>query len=369
MPGLRKTGYPMEQPAALILCDGFLGTSMGKTANGLVRYSRRFRIAGVIDSTKAGMDAGEVVDGVKKGIPIFPSVDDAVTALLKDNIKPSFIIVGVASIGGYLPKEFRPAIKSALECGINVISGLHEFLADDPELGPMAARHGAKILDIRKEPPIDQMHLFRNLCAALPVPRIPILGTDSAIGKRTTALILTDALNRAGVKTQFVATGQTGLLQGAKYGIPLDAIQGDYMVGELEHAIYSAYEHEKPQAIIVEGQGSISHPAYVCGTRAIINASRPSGIILQHAPGRKTRGYHRDELKLPMPDIKDEISLLEHFSGSKVIAITINHENLSDSEVFGYEVAYEKDLGLPTQDVLKNGSDRIVAAVKKKFGL
>jgi uncharacterized NAD-dependent epimerase/dehydratase family protein len=347
---------------AIILCDGYFGTYTGKTANGLVRYSKRFRILGVIDSHNVGRDAGDVLGEGEKDIPVFKDLDDA---LGKSSTKPDWMIIGVASIGGMLPKEFRPVVNAALDNGLNVISGLHEFLGNDTEFSHMAAKRGVKIVDIRKEPPIEHMHAFMNRCVAIPALRIPVLGTDSSIGKRTTALLLADALNDAGIKTEFVATGQTGLLQGASYGVPLDAIQGDYMVGELENAIVSAYETQKPRVILIEGQGSISHPAYVCGTRAIINASRPSALIVQHAPGRKTRNYKKDILKLPMPDLQDEIDMLEMFSKSKVIAITLNHENINDEDISAIEKECELMYCVPTQDVMKHGCGKLVERIRK----
>ena len=351
---------------ALVLCEGHFGAFGGKTANGLVRYSKRFRILGIIDSKKAGQDAGEVLGEGRKGIPIFSGIPDALNNLEK---MPDFLIIGVASIGGMLPAEFRPVVKDAISRGIGVISGLHEFLADDDEFSAIAREHGVTITDIRKEPELSRMHQYMNRCAGLPVIRIPVLGTDSSIGKRTTAIILTEALNAAGIKTEFVATGQTGLLQGAKYGVPLDAIQGDYMVGELEHAIVSAYENEKPKVIIIEGQGSISHPAYVCGTRSIISASRPSGIIVQHAPGRKFRNYKRDMLTLPMPALADEIGMLELFSKSRVIAVTINHEGMTGGEVVKAVAECESSLGIPAADVLRDGCEKIVRRLRELYGL
>ncbi|MCU0860359.1 MAG: DUF1611 domain-containing protein, partial [Thermoplasmata archaeon] len=235
---------------AIILCEDGLGRIRGKTAAGLLRHSLRFRILGVVDSTKAGKDAGEVLDGVKNGVPVFSSVKEAVQ---RSNPKPDWIIVGVATVGGMLPPEFRAPLKDAMASGVGIISGLHEWLGNDPEFRALAEKHGVKVVDIRKEPPLDKMHYYRNLASKMDCVRIPVLGTDAASGKRTTAVILTKEMNARGIKTTFVATGQTGLLQGSKYGVPLDAIRGDYVVGELENAINMAYENERPQLIIVEG--------------------------------------------------------------------------------------------------------------------
>ena len=346
---------------ALVLCEGKFGEYVGKTANGLVRHSERFEILGILDSTKTGKMAHEVVEGAKKGIPIFKDLDHALGNLDKT---PENLIIGVATIGGRLPSEFKPMIRGAIENGINVIAGLHEVLGEDPEFSKSANEHGVKLIDVRREPPFGEMKRFANLCKSIPALRIPVLGTDSSIGKRTTAIELTKALNEEGIKTAFVSTGQTGILQGFKYAIPLDSIQGDYMVGELEGEIIRAYEVDKPEVIIIEGQGSISHPAYVCGSRAVITASQPQGIILQHAPGRLYRNFRKDELKLPMPDLKKEIEMLGMFSNSKVLAITLNHENMDAGEIENTIKLYEKEHNLPCCDVLRYGCKKLVSAVK-----
>ncbi len=348
---------------AVILCDGYFGQNTGKTANGLVRYSKRYQIVGVIDHTKAGRDAGEVLDGKANGIPIFKDFREAL-----EKGKPQTVVIGVATFGGYIPKEFRPLIKEALENGVNVAAGLHEFLNDDPEFKQLASEHGVQLIDVRKPRDIRVAQQFSDKSRKLPCLRIPILGTDGAIGKRTLALLLTDGLNAAGVKTTFVATGQTGLLQGSPYGVPLDAIMGDFMVGELEAEVVRAYEETKPQVVIVEGQGSVTHPAYVCGSRAIIMASTPSGIIMMHAPARRTRNFRRDVVAWPMPKPEEEIDALEFYArqagGGKVIAIGLNHENMTREQVEATVTDYEARYGLPTADALWHGVGKFVDRIQ-----
>lgn len=346
---------------ALVLCEGYLGTSTGKTANGLVRFSSRYRILGVLDGTKAGRDAGEVVDGKPRGIPVFADLGTALRELAE---RPDTLILGVATFGGYIPAEFRPVIRTAIEAGMNVAGGLHEYLSEDPEFTDLAARHGVRLIDVRKPRPLRELQQFSDRARHLPCQRIPVLGTDGSIGKRTTAILLTEALERAGVPAEFVATGQTGLLQGAKYGVPIDAIRGDFMVGELEAQIVRAYEERKPKVIVIEGQGSISHPAYVCGTRAILMASMPTGIVLQHAPARTTRNFRRDVVSWPMPTVDSEIKMLEMFSDAKVIALTVNHENLTPDEVRRIEEEYEAHYRLPTCDPLLDGCEKLVEAIR-----
>jgi uncharacterized NAD-dependent epimerase/dehydratase family protein len=350
--------------SAIVLCEGGFGTMPGKTAAGLVRHSLRFKIVGIIDSKTAGRDAGEVLDGKRNGIPIFPSVKAALSGLTE---KPQFMIIGIATIGGMLPDEFRQPIRDAIEGGVSIMSGLHEWLGEDDELKDLATKNGVTLHDIRKEPPLRKLHKYRDLAGELDCIRIPVLGTDAAIGKRTTAIILAKALNERGIRTSFVATGQTGLMQGSKYGIPLDAIRGDYVVGELENAIVTAYNEEKPQVIIIEGQGALSHPAYVTGSRAIMSASQPQAVVLQHAPGRKYRSYTDDGLHLPVGTIERESELIKVWAGCDVIGITLNPESLTRDEVVRVTSEYEKKYGLPTCDVLVDGPGKIVDAIVKRF--
>ena len=347
--------------SALVLCEGSFGRTMGKTANGLVRYSRRYRIVGVLDGTRAGRDAGEVLDGRRNGIPIFAGLGEAFATLPE---RPTTMIVGVATFGGYIPQEFRPVIREAIEAGLSVAAGLHEYLADDPEFSGLAARKGVALIDVRMPRPLRELAQFSDLSRHLPCLRIPVLGTDGAIGKRTTAILLTEALSGAGIPAEFVATGQTGLLQGARYGVPLDSIKGDFMVGELEREVVRAFQENRPNVVVVEGQGSISHPAYVAGTRAIIMASMPSGIVLQHAPARKMRNFRRDIVAWPMPTVEKEITMLEMFSDSKVIALTLNHEDMTPEDVRRTEREYEARYRLPACDPLLDGCEKLVNKIR-----
>jgi len=344
-----------------VLCEGFLGTNTGKTANGLVRHSRRYAIVGVIDSRSAGRDAGDVVDGRPRGIPVFGSVGEALTSLPR---RPDTLIIGVATFGGYLPPDFRPVVLAALEAGLAIASGLHEHLSEDAEFSTLAAARGVSITDVRRPRPLRDLRQFSDLARKLPCVRVPVVGTDGSIGKRTTALLLAEALELADIRSAFVATGQTGLLQGSEYGVPLDAIPADFMVGELEAEIVRAYEATRPKVILVEGQGSISHPAYVCGTRAILNASAPSALVVVHAPGRRTRSYRRDQLALPMPELGREIAMLELFSGARVAGIALNHEGLSPSDMPRIAEEHRHRFQVPACDPLLEGCGPLVDAVR-----
>lgn len=342
--------------AAIVYCENKFGTMDGKTANGLVRNSRKFEIVGVIDSTKVGMDAGEFLLGSKNGIPIFKDLDHALENLQS---VPNQFIYGIAPSEAFLKEDERNLLFKAMEHGMNIVNPLHEFFTDDAEFMKHAQKFDVTIQDVRKPAQKKDMHLFSGRILNIKTPIVAVLGTDSAIGKRTTSVLLEDALLEKGLNVAFIATGQTGLIQGAKYGVAIDAIPSQFMTGEIEHQIMQAYENDHPDIIIVEGQGALSHPAYIssCG---IIRGSRPGAVIIQHAPKREHLG---DFSYMKMPTVKSEIDLIENFSMAKVIAVAINHENMSDDELVQTISEYEDDLKLPTTDALKFGCDKLIASI------
>ena len=345
---------------AIVYCDNQFGKMDGKVANGLARHSEKYEIVGIIDSSKAGMDAGEYLDGVKNQIPIFHDLNEAIKQL--DDL-PDYFIYGIAPLEAFLSEEQRQIVFSALEKGMDIVNGLHEFFTEDEEFIQKAREHGAKIVDIRKPPAKKDLHLFSGRILDVEIPIVSVLGTDSAVGKRTTSVLLTDALRKEGLNVAFVATGQTGLIQGAKYGVAIDAIVEEFMTGEIENAVMKAYDNEHPDIIIVEGQGALSHPAYLSSC-AIIRGAMPSAIIVQHPPKRKNIG---DYDFMPMPTLKSEIALLEVFSKSKVIAITLNHEDMTDKEIEETIISYELRFQLPTTDSLKHGCDKLVEQIFEVF--
>ncbi len=345
---------------ALVYSENEFGKIDGKVANGLARHSEKYKILGIIDSTKAGLDAGECLDGIKKGIPIFRSIDDAL-----DNLGyiPKYFIYGIAPLSPFLDKGQRKVILSAMVKGMDIVNGLHEFFTEDEEFMRKAEEYDIKIHDIRKPPAKKDLHLFSGRILKVNIPIVTILGTDSAVGKRTTSVLLAEALKKEGLNVAFVATGQTGLIQGAKYGIAIDAIVEEFMTGEIENAVMEAYDTEHPDIIIVEGQGALSHPAYLSAC-AIIRGARPRAIIVQHPPKRKNIG---DFPYMPMPTLESEIELLEIFSRSKVIAITLNHEDMTDEEIKETITEYEERYQLPTTDTLKYGCEKLVKRIFEVF--
>ena len=346
--------------SAIVYCEGNFGAIDGKTANGLVRHSERYEILSVIDSEKAGLNAGTVLDGDPNAIPI---CRDLAESLKKADTVPDYFIFGMAPSSGMLSREERSIILEAISHGMNIVNGLHEFLNDDPVFIAACEASNVEIVDVRRPPDKKDLHIFTGEIASVMCPVIAVLGTDCAIGKRTTATILTQALNDHGVMTVMIGTGQTGLIQGARYGVPIDAIPSQFCAGQLEAKVIEAFKIENPDVIIVEGQGALSHPAF-SSSSFILRGSCPDGVILQHAPARRNRC---DFPQMSMPTPASEIDLIETFAKTTVIGLTINHENMSGAEVNSAILRYEKELGIPTTDALGFSPERLVNMVLHGF--
>ncbi|MCX5932851.1 MAG: DUF1611 domain-containing protein [Cyanobacteria bacterium] len=352
-------GLP-PNPTAIIYCEGNFGRIDGKTANGLVRHSETYRILAVIDSQMAGHDAGMVLDGVARGIPVCANLSEA---LAQCGGQADLMIVGMAPASGRLIPEQKHVLLSAIRAGLHLINGLHEFLNDDAEFARAAADHHVSISDIRRPPSLSDLRMFSGRISSLPCRRIAVLGTDGAVGKRTTAVILTRALNDAGIKAVMVGTGQTGLMQGARHGLALDAIPCQYASGEVEAAVVEAWEAEHPEVIVIEGQGALSHPAYL-SSAYILRGSQPQAVLLQHAP---MRHWLSDFPQIPMPTPASEIALIETFASTRVIGLCLNHEGMGEAEVTAAIALYGIELGLPATDALKRSPQRLVDMVVGAF--
>ncbi len=341
---------------AIVYCQGAFNTTYGKTAHGLVRFTRRYKILGVIDEIYAGKDAGQVIDGVTRGIPIYRSLEES---LVNSNGRITHMVIGVAPDGGRLDAEARKAVIQALTKGLNVDSGLHEFISEDRELVALAQTQGAVIRDVRKPPERNQLHFFNGCIDQVKALKVAILGTDSAVGKRTTAWLLVQGLQKTGISTELIGTGQTAWLQGAQFGVVMDALVNDFVAGEIENAIWEAWQQVRPQVIVLEGQGSLLNPAYPGGFE-LLAAGRPDIVILQHAPARKEYdgfpGY-------AIQPLARQISAIEMISDRSVVAVAINHEDLSIEKVPLICEAITSVTGLPAEDVLLQGVEHLVAVV------
>ncbi|MEY4673986.1 MAG: hypothetical protein RL148_1770 [Planctomycetota bacterium] len=341
---------------AAILTHGFLATINAKTAHGLVRGPSRFRILAVLDHAHAGRDAGEVLDGRHRGIPVAASLD----ALLAGGTAPQWLVVGVATSGGVLPPEMRPVLLQALERGISVANGLHEFVGDDPAMAAAAARSGARIVDIRRPRPRNQLHFWSGAVREVKAPRIAVLGTDCALGKRTTCQVIATACRMRGLTAEMVYTGQTGWLQGSRYGFVLDSTANDFVSGELEHAIVSCDRELRPDLILLEGQSALRNPSGPCGAELLLSGGA-RGVVLQHAPARR---WFEDQEHLghEIPSLASEVELIRMY-GSRVLAVSLNHEHLEASQLGAVRERVERETGVPAFYPLLDGPERAMPAL------
>jgi uncharacterized NAD-dependent epimerase/dehydratase family protein len=350
-----------EGSTAVVYCEGQFGEQDGKTANGLVRHSEKYDVLSVLDSRYAGADAGTVLDGSPNGIPVLANLAEALSHAGRI---PDYLICGVAPADGLLSPEQRVVLLDGIAHGMHVVNGLHDFINDDAEFVAAALLHGVTITDVRRPKDKKDLKLFSGRIFEVTCPRIAVLGTDGAVGKRTTATLLVRALNERGIRAVLVGTGQTTIMQGGKYGVALDALVPQFCSGEVENQVVAAFEGEDPDVIVVEGQGALSHPAYLTSAH-ILRGSRPAGVIVQHAPERRVLG---DFPMVAMPSVASEVALIESFADTRVIGITVNHEGMADDAAIGRAIdEIELDLGLPATDPLTRPLDQLVAMVLDAF--
>ncbi|MBL8727714.1 MAG: DUF1611 domain-containing protein [Planctomycetes bacterium] len=345
----------MERPtAALFTLDAF-HTSDGKTAHGLVRGPSRFRITALIDRHSAGRDAGEVLDGRARGIPTFADLD----AMLGAQPKPDFLVVGVATHGGVLPPAMKATLLAAVQRGISLVSGLHEFLADDAELAAAARASGAELIDVRRPRPARERHFWTGAIRDVKAPRLAVLGTDCALGKRTTCHVVQRACEAAGLRAAIVYTGQTGWLQGIPHGFVLDSTPNDFVCGELEHAIVACDRDLSPDLILLEGQSALRNPSGPCGAELLL-AGGARGTLLQHAPARRDYDGHPG---FPIPSVPDEIDLLGRY-GTRVLGLCLNHDGIDAAARERTRAALARETGLPVVYPLLEPVDALLPALR-----
>jgi uncharacterized NAD-dependent epimerase/dehydratase family protein len=341
--------------SAIILTNGLLQTDNAKTAHGLIRESNRYKIVGIVDDKNAVNDAGVLLDGKHRNIPVYATVSKAMQA------KPDVCIVGVATTGGMFPGTLLDEVKEAIEFKLDIVNGLHDHLNARPEIKRMAAENDVQLIDIRAPKKLQELHFWTGKIFQIRTPVIAVIGTDCALGKRTTARFIMNACNEAGMRTQMIYTGQTGWLQGGKYGFIVDSTLNDFVSGELEHAILTCNEDTNPDVIFIEGQSALRNPTGPCGSELLISGNAKS-VILVHAPKRKY--YEHEESWGEIPSLESEIALIKQL-GSNVIAIAINTEHCSDEEAFAFQKEYEEKFGITILLPLHEECEKIIPVIKK----
>ena len=335
----------------LILAEGFSGDPhYGKTARGVLAYGERPVVA-IVDSTRAGE--------TQNAVPIVAAVEDALA------FQPETALVGVATAGGRFPPAWRVLLKSAIESGLNVENGLHQFLADDEELARLAEGRGVELRDLRRPPEGLNVPTGANL--ALPTRNVLTVGSDCAIGKMTVSLELDRAARARGIESRFVPTGQTGIAI-AGWGIAVDAVVSDFIAGAAEQLVVEGHERGG-ELLFVEGQGALTHPAYSGVTLGLIHGSAPHAFVLCHQAGStEVDGYPGHPL-LPLPEL---VELHEWISlparRARVAAIALNTRDLAGDDAARATIARaEAETGLTADDPVRFGADRLLDAVLRSF--
>ncbi len=349
----------MYKEKAIVLTHGLLDTPLAKTAHGLLRGTDRFEILAIIDYKHPGKDAGEVMDGRGRNVPVFASVEDY---FLHKNEQPLWCVIGVALPGGKLPDDFRGELKHAIAHKLSIVCGLHTFLSEDPEFSRLAEEEGVRLLDVRKPKPRHELHFWSGDIFSIKTPVIAVLGTDCAIGKRTTCRFIMEMCQRHDIYAEMIYTGQTGWMQGYHYGFIFDSTVNDFISGELEHAVVQCAREAKPDLILLEGQSALRNPSGPAGAEYLLSANA-KGIILHHAPGRQF--YEgAEELGLKIAPIEHEIELIKMY-GSEVIAITLNNENMTIEQLLAYRNDLQQRLGIPVVLPLEEGVEGLLPVIRR----
>ncbi len=336
---------------AVILAEGSFGLFTSKTAIGLVRY-REKDISCIIDSTKAGKISEEIIG--TGNVPVVSSVEESL------EYDPDALVIGIAPPGGSLPGEWRDIIIEAMKNGMNVVSGLHTFLSDDPEIMENAKRHGVKIWDVRK--PEDDMYVAHGLAGDMDSTIVLTVGTDCSVGKMTTSIEMARYAEKRGRRIKFLATGQTGIMIEGD-GVPADRVISDFLAGAIEKEVL---KHRDMEFIFVEGQGSIVHPAYSGVTLGILHGCAPDYMVMCHRLKRtEFKGFGGQ-----IPPVSDQIELYERLArylnrNSKICAISVNTWEFEDDIAREKISDLESETGLPVTDPLRYGVEKLFSEIEE----
>jgi uncharacterized NAD-dependent epimerase/dehydratase family protein len=335
----------------VLLTAGNVSAGPAKTAINLIRYKPE-EILAVLDQVHHGKTCQSLF-GIGGSIPVIASLDQAPEA--------DTVVVGIAPTGGKLPAEMKATILHAISRKMTIISGLHEFLSQDPEIASAAEKHGARLFDVRKNQERDVAHRkgIDEQCL-----RIHTVGHDCNVGKMVVSLEVSLALNKAGFDAKFVATGQTGIMIEGD-GCAVDAVVVDFINGAAEKLVLANQHHK---ILLIEGQGSISHPRYSAVTLGLLHGCVPDGLILCYEMGREVvSGSGMEDFKIPplahLKQLYETMANVMH--PCKVIGVAVNGRRYSDDQVNAEREKIRREMGLPVCDVLHHGADELVEAVLK----
>jgi uncharacterized NAD-dependent epimerase/dehydratase family protein len=334
-----------------ILTEGLLVGINGKTAHGVLRF-RAGEVAAVVDSTLAGRSVRDVLPWLGSDAPIVATLDDALA------YGPTSLLVGVATEGGRIPPALREPIIAAAGAGLEIISGLHELLADDPRITEAAARSGAQLWDVRLPPAT--IPIFSGAAYDVGAYVVLAVGSDCGVGKMTAMLEVERTARAVGGRPQFLATGQTGIMI-AGSGIAVDRVISDFVTGAAEQLVVNA--DPDSEVLLVEGQGAILHPAYAPVTFGLLYGSAPDALVLCHRPGSE----HIGGFLTPIPSLRELIdlheNLLRRVKPAPVIAVVLDTSALDSAGAAATIAAVQRETGLPADDPVRYGGGTIWQAI------
>jgi uncharacterized NAD-dependent epimerase/dehydratase family protein len=338
----------------LVLTDGYLSERNAKTAHGVIRFAPD-RIAAVVDPEHAGRDLIDVLPELGRTAPVVATVAEG----LKHG--PSSLLLGVATPGGWMPDHWRAWIAESIEAGLEIANGLHTLLSDDAELVELAEQRGVRLWDVRVPP--DDIPLGSGKSLDVPQRTVLTVGSDCAVGKMTVTLELTKAAVDAGVKAEFVATGQTGILIAGR-GIAVDRVISDFTAGAAEQLILES--NPDSEVLMVEGQGSLWHPAYSGVTLGLLHGSAPEVQVLCHQAGREAI---EEPPFTRLPSLNDMVATYELMARTlrpaPVACVAVNTRGLTEQEAADEIARIQEATGLPAGDVLRGDAPKLWTAVKE----
>lgn len=344
----------------MILTEGQFGPHHAKTAMGVIRYGPDPTVA-ILDSSIAGRSVAEWLPG--HDIPAVATLDEALA--LPD--PPTALLIGIAPTGGRLPAAWRATILAAIDARLDILSGLHTFLADDPELRAAADRRGVVIVDYRRPPERMETAMGRPHAPGKRV--ILTVGSDCGIGKMSVALELRSAALADGASASFVATGQTGIMIEG-WGAAVDRVIADFVQGTCEWLVEQG--EARGDWVFVEGQGSLDHPAYSSVTLGLIHGTTPHAMVLVHKPGLLEHDFdHLPSLSCPIKPLPELIRAHELVAGlvapSRVVAVALNTSLIQGADDARDEIERTAaETGLPCDDPFRFGGERLWRAVRER---
>lgn len=324
----------------LILAPGNFADN-AKTAHGVIRYSTDATVA-VVDPDYAGKRVRDVLPYLDCDAPIVSSVQEGLA------YQPTSLLIGTAPKGGKLPSDWRTEVLAAISAPLEIVSGLHDMIGDDPEFAAAARNSSTRIWDVRKPP---EVPLFTGAAYDVPQPVLLAVGNDCAVGKMTVMLELARAARDAGSSAEFVPTGQTGIMI-AGWGISVDRVISDFATGASEQIVLEA-SRRNPQYILVEGQGSINHPAYAQVTLSLMFGAAPDALLLVVDPKRDRIDVYNTPTLSYRELIRTHEALCSTVKPAKVVGIALNTFGLSDERAREEIERAHVETALPADDVVR----------------